>query len=537
MQGSIFVKLKRVTVTNHARVADLDLEVRDHLVLVGPNNVGKSALLRCLDLLLGSSTAQLYQLIVPADFRDPAEPLEIRADLGELTDEGMALFPDELDTTTGTLTVQLVATLDAAHNLSITRTGPNGGTQRQLSREQIAGIGWRLLGATGLSRDLREDRRSAVDDILQAVELGAEQADFDTLIAALEEKLQSSTVLDTLRGSLATQLSRALPSEVEKDDLVFLPGAAADHDVLSGVSLQVLDDGEPRSITDQSDGTRALYVIALYDLVSASANLVAIDEPEIHLHPTSQRSLAGLLLAGANQKILATHSPDFVGMFSPDCIVAVRDGGTFVQPKSAFLSDDERMRVRWWVRDRLEPLTARHVIAVEGISDRIILQRASDVTDRNLDRLGVSVIETGGSGDMPAMIKLFGADGFQVLMSLLIDKDALETTAEALAVDPADLEKHRVWTSDPDLEAEYVAALGPAAVWQAIETSGLFSASQRSNCEMTGTDGTRTHDDVARFCRRRRYKVSAALAVAPLITAAVAPELKSVGALLDAVAS
>lgn len=531
------MKLKRITVTNHSRVADLDIEVRDHLVLVGPNNVGKSALLRCLDLLLGASTAQLYQQILPADFRDPAEPLEILAELGELSDDGKALFPDELDTTTGTLTVKLVASLDAAENLSITRTGPNGGTQRQLSREQIDGIGWRLLRATGLSRDLREDRRSAVDEILHAVELGAEQADFDALIEALEKKLQSSTVLETLRGSLAAQLSRALPSDVEKDDLVFVPGAAADHDVLSGVSLRVLDDGEPRSLTDQSDGTRALYVLALYDLVSTSANLVAIDEPEIHLHPTSQRSLAGLLLAGANQKVFATHSADFVGMFSPDCIVAVRRGGTFVQPKSFFLSDDERMRVRWWVRDKLEPLTARHVIAVEGISDRILLQRVSDVTNRNLDRLGVSVIETGGSGDMPAIIKLFGVDGFQVPMSLLIDEDARETTADALGVDRVDLEKNGVWVCDPDLEAEYVAALGPAAVWGAIEESGLFSVNQRNNCEKTGAGGTRTHDDVAKFCRRHRYKVSAALAIAPLITSTIAPNLKSVGALLDAVAS
>ncbi len=155
LKRSNLVKLKRVTVTNHTRVADLDIEVRDHLVLVGPNNAGKSALLRCLELLLGSSTAQLYQQILSADFRDPAEPLEILAELGELSDDGKALFPDELDTSTGTLTVKLVASLDAAENLSITRTGPDGGTQRQLSREQIAGIGWRLLGATGLSRDLR----------------------------------------------------------------------------------------------------------------------------------------------------------------------------------------------------------------------------------------------------------------------------------------------------------------------------------------------------------------------------------------------
>jgi putative ATP-dependent endonuclease of OLD family len=177
------------------------------------------------------------------------------------------------------------------------------------------------------------------------------------------------------------------------------------------------------------------------------------------------------------------------------------------------------------------------VIAVEGISDRIILQRASDVTNRNLDRLGVSVIETGGSGDMAAIVKLFGADGFQVPMSLLIDEDARETTADALGVDPADLEKHGVWICHPDIEAEYVAALGPAALWEGIEKSGLFSANQRNNCEKTGAGGARTHDDVADFCRHQRYKVSAALAVAPLVTGIVVPRLKSVGTLLDAVAS
>ena len=376
------MKLKRVTVTNHTRVANLDIEVRDHLVLVGPNNVGKSALLRCLDMLLGSTAAQLYQQIVPADFRNPAEPFEIIAELEELTDDGRALFPDELDTTTGTLTVKLVASLDAADNLSITRTGPNGGTRRQLSREQIAGIGWRLLGATGLSRELREDRRSAVDEILQAVELGSEQADFDALIETLRKKLQSSNVLETLRGNLAAQLSRALPSEVKKEDLVFLPGAAADEDVLSGVSLQVLDGGEPRSLTDQSDGTRALYVIALYDLISSSANLVAIDEPEIH--PTSDQptEFRRAALSGAGRKALAGDRPDCVGMSPPDCM---RGGAETSAAPSCAAQEESSLTGRapmWgyvsdaWVRTSCEPLTAGHVIAVEGISDRIILQRA-----------------------------------------------------------------------------------------------------------------------------------------------------------------
>ena len=138
---------------------------------------------------------------------------------------------------------------------------------------------------------------------------------------------------------------------------------------------------------------------------------------------------------------------------------------------------------------------------------------------------------------MAAMIKLFGADSFKVPMSLLIDEDARETTAEAVGVDAFDLAKHGVWICDPDLEAEYVVALGPAAVWEAVEKSGLFSPNQRGNCEQTGAGGARTHDDVANFCRRQRYKVSAALAVAPLITPTLVPKLTGVGALLSAVAS
>ena len=102
--------------------------------------------------------------------------------------------------------------------------------------------------------------------------------------------------------------------------------------------------------------------------MSEGASVVGVDEPEIHLHPSSQRSLARLLKAGQNQKIVATHSPDIVGAFDPDCVAVVRVGGEVVQPIAEFLSDDERLSVRMWVRDRLEPLTSKRVVIVEGIS-------------------------------------------------------------------------------------------------------------------------------------------------------------------------
>ncbi|HPU13991.1 MAG TPA: AAA family ATPase [Aeromicrobium sp.] len=531
------MRLTGIRITNHSRLADLDLEVREHLVLVGPNDVGKSSVLRCLDLLLGASIAALYQRIEPADFRKKGDPLVIEGDLADFTPDDEALFPDEItvDVATGAkkLTIRLEGTLDLTDTLHVERTAPDGRTGRQISRDQTAALRWALLGASSMARDLRDDRKNVVDEILQAIDLGAEKADFDALTTQLEQTLADSTVLTALRADLAVQLTKALPEEIDQDSLTFVPGSAADADALSGVRLQITKDGANRPLSEQSDGTRALYAIALYDLVSAAANIVAIDEPEIHLHPTSQRSLALLLQASSNQKILATHSADVVGAFPPECIASVRVGGKVVQPSANFLSNDERMVVRWWVRDKLEPLTARRVLAVEGISDRIIVERAGDQTGRNLDRLGISLIETGGAGDMGAIIKLFGSSGFDVPMSMLIDEDATSATASMLGIAEAGLEANAVKISAPDLEAEYVAALGADVVWPAIQASTLFSDNERRNCATSGTGGTRTAEDVAAFCRfKSTYKVRAAMVVAPLITEATARKIASVERLL-----
>ncbi|MGB3698435.1 MAG: AAA family ATPase [Gordonia sp. (in: high G+C Gram-positive bacteria)] len=536
------MRLTRLAVVNHSRLEDVDLEVRQHLVLVGPNDVGKSSLLRCLNLLLGASTAQLYSWLTPDDLREQLQPLVIEADLVDFSSADEAVFPDEINVDASgskSLTLRMEATFDSNQTLVVERHAQGAGHNRQISRAQLGAIGWKLLGATAMSRDLRDGRRSALDEILEQVELGAEQADFDALATELQEKLEASVVLEALRGDLAEQLSKALPDAVDRDDLRLVPGATADSDVLSDVRLQVAKDGVSRNLSEQSDGMRALYALALYDLVSVGANVVGIDEPEVHLHPTSQRSLARLLQSGPNQKVLATHSADIVGAFQPDCIVAVRAGGQVVQPAANFLSDDERMVVHWWVRDKLEPLTARRVIAVEGVSDRIIVEAVGNLTGRNLDRLGVSLVETDGAGDMGAIIKLFGNSGFDIPLSLLIDSDAAVKTAKTLGIAEADLGRNSVYVSDPDLEAEYVQALGPDVVWSAIEKSRLFSSNERENCSASGPDGTRTAQDVADFCRRKGkgYKVRAAMIVAPLITQHTARTILSINRLLDEIAA
>lgn len=533
------MRVTRIKIQNHSRIADSELEVRQHLVLVGPNDVGKSSLLRCLDLLLGASTAQLYSWLGPLDLRDPSQAMVVEADLTEFSALDEAAFPDEINVDANgvkSLTLRLDVTVDQSLTVSVDRRASGAGHNRQLSRDQLTAIGWKLLRATSVTRDLRDDRRSTFDEILEAVDLGVEQADFEKLAEAYGKQLSGSATLGQLRNELANRLSTTLPHDVTKDDLLLVPGATVDDDVLHDVRLQVMRDGLPRNVSEQSDGMRALYALAMYDLVSGGANVVGVDEPEVHLHPTSQRSLARLLQSGRNQKVIATHSPDIVGAFPADQIVAVRVGGRIVQPAVGFLSEDEKLAVHWWVRDKLEPLTARRVAAVEGVSDRIILERVAHLTGRSLDRLGVSVVETDGAGDMGAIIKLFGLTGFDIPMSLLIDKDAAGATAEKLGVPEDKLDQHSTWVSDPDLEAEYVTALGAPTVWAAIESSTLFSRNERSNCARTGPAGTPSEQDVADFCRKRKYKVRSAMVVAALLDATSAVAIKSINSLLCEIA-
>lgn len=538
------MRLTRIKVENHSRLEDAEIEVRDHLVLIGPNDVGKSSLLRFLDLILGASTAQLYSSITADDLRDVASPLLIEVELQDFSVDENALFPDEIkahragNTEPPLLVIRLTAEVDVNGSVAIVRVAPNAGTGRQLSREQIAGLGWKFLSATSQTRELRVGRKTAVDDLLAKVDLGAEKATFQAIADQFQAELTGSTVLSGLRGDLAAQLSRALPKTVQKDDLGFVSGAAAEDEPLNDVRLQVQKDGAPRNLAEQSDGTRALFAIALYDLMSEGSNVVAIDEPEVHLHPTSQRSLARLLRGGSNQKILATHSADIVGAFDPDSIVVVKAGGRMVQPERGFITGDERMFVRWWVRNKLEPLTAQRVVAVEGISDRVLLEQAAELTNRELDRLGVSVLEVGGAGEMGPVDKLFGTTGFRIPMSLLIDKDAEADTAAKLGVAVADLPSHSVWVSDADLEDEYVKALGADNVWNALEVQGQFSKAQLNNCAKSGPNGTRTATDVAEFCRRKSdYKVRAALSVAAILTKEHVEKITSIENLLKEISA
>lgn len=536
------MRLARLRIHNHSRlVRDIDIEVRRHLVLVGPNDSGKSSILRCLDLLLGAAPEELPLRISLDDLRDRNEEFRVTCEFASLTADERRQFADVTfkdarcdDGPVFELTLRVDppqgafggmssgagigtgagsgagGTSGSAATAGMTDTADSTDAAVHITRSfmvrdifgrhevgpvddaRLAAIGWRFassqrrhtlsqptadeeivmrlrrLHGLGMPGDLY------LNSAVSAIALSREESQsISKAYSGVDVRLERSEELGAVRAKLAEQLAQIFPQPVTEDDVEFVYAGLPRNprNPMEGVMLRVNVGGDRRTERSEVMGSIAQFVLA-----AQGAGILAIDEPELHLHPSSQRSLARMLERGGAQCVISTHSADIVSAFDPDCVVTMR-AGVAKQLRRGSLDDDARVRMRLWTHDRLEPLTARRIILVEGITDRLIVERVAQVTGRDLDRLGVSLVQTDGVGKMIPFDKVFGSEGFDVPIYRLIDSDAAQDAADRMHVPVSKLEMRHVFVSQRDLEDEYVRGLGADVVWGALQEGGLVALS------------------------------------------------------------
>ena len=530
------MRLSRMEITNHSRIQDLDLEVRRHAVIVGANDVGKSSILRMLNLLLGTTTAGLYQALRPADLRDQALPLVVNAWWSELSVENRRPFLNEIgiaeDHVSEHLWVQMVVELDPDddESVSIRRWFPESGHARAPSREQLEAFGWRYLKATR-GASMIEGAHSPVRTLLAAADLGPNKDGLKALLDQFNEKLAGNESVGELLSRVASHLSRSMPRPVAKDDFSVRSMTDPSSDVLQDVTIFLNRGDNQVPLTEQSDGVRQLMSMTLFDLAEGTANILAVDEPEIHLHPTSQRTAADLLSGGANQKIIVTHSPYILHRFEPSEVIAVDRHGRCHQIEDAKLSKVEKVRAHWWSPRLLEALTARFVILVEGDADRVIVEAVAQKLGTDLDRLGAVVVELDGADKFSNVFPLLGHDGFGPTLLGLVDEQESGKWVNAFKGKRSTVVDKKVFISDIDLEDEYTRALGGQVAAKALidgkfcREQGLLQATGVESIERIGSEA------VAKFCRDKG-KVEAATCIAEALTPDAAEKIGSVSRLV-----
>lgn len=544
------MRLSHIGVENHTRILDLNIRVGSHLVLVGANDVGKTSLLRLLNLLLGSSTAQLYSTLSKEDLRDQSRPLIVSAKFVDFENPVRTLFHREIDIDpvdkSESLTVRLEVTIDPddENSLVINRWSPGRGEIRALTREQLDAFGWRYLTASrGTSAALLDGTNGAVQVLLRAVQedLGDERETFGSLLETFNEKLGASEALTALRESIAAHLSSSMPRNFQTADLSIRTTADPDESVLENVSLYLAQpDSKFTPLSEQSDGIRQLMTMTLFDLAQGAANVIAVDEPELHLHPLSQRTVARLLQANTTQKVLVTHSPYVVQRFDPIDVVAVSPDGRCTQIDPAKFTVNERTQAHWWSPKMLEALTARIAILVEGVADRLVVEAAAVARSISLDQVGAMVFELGGAENFRTVYKLLGPEGFGVTVLGLVDDAESAAWVGAVGGKPANVIGTTVFISKADLEDEYCRGIGPAETAQRLITHGVGNETGILSSCGASTLADINATDLAAFCRGKTgsgtsRKVPAAIAIQNTLTAADVTKMTSISSLLKRV--
>jgi putative ATP-dependent endonuclease of the OLD family len=185
-------------------------------------------------------------------------------------------------------------------------------------------------------------------------------------------------------------------------------------------ALIYVDDGFNSLLEKKGSGIQSSVIIELFSYYTrnfghTSGSLLAVEEPELYLHPQARRVLSNqldqFLEEGRNQVIISTHAPEFIAKGDKKLSIHVvrKDDHKCSVVKRAVFSDAKSKQILL-KRENTEMFFADHVILVEGY-EKYVLESMAEEFARSpegkklelatnwLDTLNCSVITVGGKGE------------------------------------------------------------------------------------------------------------------------------------------
>jgi len=415
------MQLVSFTVTNYRSITKAHkLPISNSTALVGPNNEGKSnilkALVTALEVLSHMRTTRVYRGRVrylqsgldSYDWhKDYPISLQAKHPDGEstfnlefrLSDDEIAEFRQEVKSNLdGTLPIQLTMGRKDP-GFKVLKRGPGGSTLSKKLDPIAKFVGSRIhityIPAIRTSQEAHNVVASIVDEELATVESDL------VYRKAMEEIAQlQKPILDMVSKKIRESLKEFLPNT--KAVKVKMNEEARYRAMRRAYEIQV-DDGVLTTLDRKGDGVQSLAALGLMRHASESAGankniILAIEEPESHLHPNAIHGVRNTLsrIAQKHQVVMTTHCPIFVDRSNIGSNIIVN------KSKAGPATKIKEIRESLGVRAADNLMNADLVLIVEGEDDKIsleaLLKHHSSIL-RDLISSGAIVIDTllGGS--------------------------------------------------------------------------------------------------------------------------------------------
>ena len=454
------MKLRRLEIENFRGIRKLAMDLDDLVVLIGENNTGKTAILHALKLCLRDLGPRRRVVFDPFDFHlkddasepNGADPISVMVTFGEATanewdDARLRRIKDivQVDPNSGLSLVTLRVTCsysaperDFAQNWEF--LNPQG--------QPLQGKGEQALGA--LQREVAFYLLDALRDagrnfdpkgpfwrpFLKDGHLPADKkTEIETKLIELNDLVVSS------HGTFEKALERLKMVQdvvpMQAGDVVSIeavPGRIFDMLARAQVHLGTTT-GAKVPVGRHGEGTQSLAVLMLFaaflDLSANGSNkdrapLVALEEPEAHLHPSAVRTLWKTIDRVPGQKLISTHSGDLLSQVPVSVVrrlARTANGVESFQLKAGTLTATEQRMFDFHIRyARGELLFARCWLLGEGETEITLFHEIARHLGIDLERAGVRCIPYRMGASIELFLKV--ARDFGIRCCALTDNDS-----------------------------------------------------------------------------------------------------------------
>ncbi len=446
--------LKRLLIENYRSIQSLDLPLDNINAFIGANSSGKSNILRALNLIIGATYATIksfddcdyYQknksnhIVIDIHFSTRltcnTNVYGFRLDCNGQEANYIALGFNNQPLTYNNSTREIRVTNEMRDEVSLMYI-----TLDRLSYQQIKPTQWTIYGKLlkFIANSIQAQHKSAfLQDIINTY-----QNNLSPYITPVEQNLQNY-VREQTGKQINLRMSIIDPTMMLKELRPRITDA-------NGLEVDVDEEGA---------GVQSAVAIAIARTYATVTNLpiiLAIEEPELFLHPHACRHFYKLFkeLSSKNVQIFyTTHERSFVNIADYEYIKLVKKAtsDTTVDGFNGSIPNFDAIKAASKFDDELnEVFFATKVILVEGPADKIALKTAFEVMTVDLDKENISVVECGSISGIKPMVEILNR--FQIECFAIVDEDlgnttTATTTADILTVLPPT----HLFTQRPGLE-------------------------------------------------------------------------------------